>query len=102
LEVTQGIKMNEAHRPLKPMSLVESLRMEAACAIEAAESSLGSGQWRDGMAIIGRKMAAAADEIERLRAERDLLLQRCKALAVLHYGPRPADETSGGTASNKA
>src|ERR1700693_3404866 len=57
----------------KQMNLVESLRMEAACAAEVAESGPGGELWRDGLALIGRKMAAAADEIERLRQsnERD-------------------------------
>ena len=43
--------------------LVESLRMEAAC----AEISSGNGgpNWRGGMALIAKKFTAAADELER-------------------------------------
>ncbi len=52
------------------MTLVDSLRMEASAAL-ACEGSLRE-KWAEDMVLLSRKMAAAADEIERLTCELEM------------------------------
>lgn len=53
----------------KQMTLVESIRMEAAlCAQVVGHGGESSSEWIQAIGLIGRKFAAAADEIERLGA----------------------------------
>lgn len=54
-----------------PITLTQSLRMEAAAANASASRLNETDLWKEAMTVLAFKMTAAADEIERLQAALD-------------------------------